>query len=261
MTTYLEPSHHKSWETDGYLRISGFFSDSEVAALRQWVAEIESWEQDPDRWLHHYESVSDGTRLSRTENFIPYHEAMKSTLTTGRGAGRYLGVERGARRTLQRENQLQIPGRRRLCASSGCPRLRIRQEPHHMLNLDRCGDGRERVSVLFARAAPRRHDCAGRGRLHRSRRCREHGLGPRAHATGRHSVVQLLHSPQERRERLESPQTHNLRRLQQSLRRGLAGQILRGQTSGFFTIRGGRFGKIRSNQQNSPFSRKDGIER
>lgn len=84
MSTYLEPSHHKSWETNGFLKISGFFSDSEVAALRQWVAEIESWEQDPVRWLHHYESVSDGTRLSRTENFIPYHEGMKSTLTTAK---------------------------------------------------------------------------------------------------------------------------------------------------------------------------------
>ena len=84
MTTFLEPSQHTSWQTNGYLRIPGFFSDSEVTALRQWVAEIESWKQNPDRWLHHYESVSDGTRLSRTEDFIPYHEGMKSTLTGGK---------------------------------------------------------------------------------------------------------------------------------------------------------------------------------
>ena len=84
MTNYLEPSQHNSWETKGYLKIPCFFSDSEVAELRKWVAEIEGWEQDPDRWLHHYESVSDGTRLSRTEDFIPYHEGMKSTLTAGK---------------------------------------------------------------------------------------------------------------------------------------------------------------------------------
>ena len=84
MPTYVEPAQRDTWETNGYLRISGFFSDSEVAALRRWVAEIESWEQDPQRWMHHYESVSDGTRLSRTENFVPYHEGMKSTLTAGK---------------------------------------------------------------------------------------------------------------------------------------------------------------------------------
>ena len=87
MTTCLEPSQLNSWETNGYLRIPGFFSDSEVAALRQWVAEIEGWEQYPGRWIHHYESVSDGTRLSRTEDFIPYHKGMKSTLTSGKVPG------------------------------------------------------------------------------------------------------------------------------------------------------------------------------
>ena len=84
MTTYLEPTQHNSWQTNGYLRISGFFSDNEVAALRQWVSEIENWKHDPGRWIHHYESVSDGTRLSRTEDFIPHHEGMKSTLTSGK---------------------------------------------------------------------------------------------------------------------------------------------------------------------------------
>ena len=84
MPTYVEPAQCNTWETNGYLRISGFFSESEVAALRRWVAEIESREQDSQRWMHHYESVSDGTRLSRTENFVPYHEGMKSTLTAGK---------------------------------------------------------------------------------------------------------------------------------------------------------------------------------
>ena len=84
MSTYLEHAQHNTWQTSGYLRISGFFSESEVAALRRWVAEIENWGQDSQRWMHHYESVSDGTRLSRTENFVPYHEGMRSTLTAGK---------------------------------------------------------------------------------------------------------------------------------------------------------------------------------
>ena len=84
MSTYIEPTQLNFWRTNGYLRIPGFFSDSVVAALRQWVSEIENWKHDPGRWMHHYESVSDGTRLSRTENFIPHHEGMKSTLTSGK---------------------------------------------------------------------------------------------------------------------------------------------------------------------------------
>ena len=214
MSTYVKPSQLNSWKTNGYLRIPGFFSDSEVAALRQWVAEIEGWEQDPGRWMHHYESVSDGTRLSRTENFIPHHEGMKSTLTSGKVLD-VISELTGEPAVLYKEKiNYKYPGGGGYAPPSGCSRLRVRQKPHHMPNLDRCVDGRERVFVLLARAASRGHDRAGFARLYRSSRCREHGLGRRAHATGRHSVVQLLHSPQERRERFESPQTYHLCRLQ-----------------------------------------------
>ena len=47
MSNYLEPTHHKDWKSNNYLKISGFFSDEEVAALQAWVKDIEGPETDP----------------------------------------------------------------------------------------------------------------------------------------------------------------------------------------------------------------------
>ena len=84
MSNYLEPIHHRDWKDSNYLKISGLFSDEEVAALQQWVKDIEGWKPTHDKWMHHFEATPDGTRLSRSENFVPYHAGMKKTLTGGK---------------------------------------------------------------------------------------------------------------------------------------------------------------------------------
>ena len=261
MTTYLEPSHHKSWETNGYLRISGFFSGSEVAALRQWVAEIESWEQDPGRWIHHYESVSDGTRLSRTENFIPYHEAMKSTLTTAKVPDAIAELN-GEPAVLYKEKiNYKYPGGGGYAPHQDAPAYEfVKSHTTCLISIDAAtvengclffSPGRHREGMIALDAdgciAP---DVA-----------ESMDWVPAPTQPGDILLFSSYIPHKSGANGSNLPRRINLRRLQQSLRRGLAGQILRGQTSGFFTIRGGRFGKIRSNQQNSPFSRKDGIER
>ena len=81
---YLNSGHHRDWENNGYLKIPGFFYSEEVDALQTWVSEISSWEPTLDKWIHHYESTSEGARLSRSENFVPYHTNMKATVTTGK---------------------------------------------------------------------------------------------------------------------------------------------------------------------------------
>ena len=81
---YLNSGHHRNWENNGYLKIPGFFYSEEVDALQTWVSEISSWEPTLDKWIHHYESTSEGARLSRSENFVPYHTDMKATVTTGK---------------------------------------------------------------------------------------------------------------------------------------------------------------------------------
>ena len=83
MSNHLNPGLHQDWETNGYLKIPRFFSKEEVAALQTWVSEISCWKPTRDKWMHHYESTPDGPRLSRSENFVPFHSGMKATVTGG----------------------------------------------------------------------------------------------------------------------------------------------------------------------------------
>jgi len=82
--SYLNPELHRDWKTNGYLKIPRFFSTEEVGYLHTWVSEISCWEPTSDKWMHHYESTPDGPRLSRSENFVPYHTGMKATVTRGK---------------------------------------------------------------------------------------------------------------------------------------------------------------------------------
>ena len=82
--SYLNPELHRDWKTNGYLKIPRFFAAEEVEDLQAWVSEISDWEPTSDKWMHHYESTPDGARLSRSENFVPYHTDMKATVTSGK---------------------------------------------------------------------------------------------------------------------------------------------------------------------------------
>ena len=84
MSSYLELAHHRDWKDNNYLKISGFFSDEEVTALQAWVNDIENRQPTRDKWLHHFEATPDGTRLSRSENFVPYHAGLEKLLTDGK---------------------------------------------------------------------------------------------------------------------------------------------------------------------------------
>ena len=82
--SHLNPVLQKDWKNNGYLKIPTFFSAAEVNDLQGWASEISGWESTPDKWMHHYESTPDGARLSRSENFVPYHTGMKDTVTGGK---------------------------------------------------------------------------------------------------------------------------------------------------------------------------------
>ena len=84
MSKHLNPELHQDWKTNGYLKMQGFFSKAEVDTLQTWVSEISCWKPTQDKWMHHYESTPDGSRLSRSENFVPYHIGMKETVTGGK---------------------------------------------------------------------------------------------------------------------------------------------------------------------------------
>jgi hypothetical protein len=60
------------------------FDAREIELLRLWVSEIQCWPDNGGDWLHYREMTDDGPQLCRTENFIPYHDGMRSLLVNGR---------------------------------------------------------------------------------------------------------------------------------------------------------------------------------
>lgn len=82
--THLNSKHHGDWKNNGYLKLPAFLKKNEVSAIQTWVSEISSWKPTEDKWMHHYESTENGIRLSRSENFVPYHTNLKDLITNGK---------------------------------------------------------------------------------------------------------------------------------------------------------------------------------
>ncbi len=57
--------------------------DDGVRQLRSWTDDVAAWPDTGDGWLHHREMTDDGPRLARSENLIPFHDGLRSLLTSG----------------------------------------------------------------------------------------------------------------------------------------------------------------------------------
>ena len=75
----LTPAELEHFAAQGWLLTSGVTS---AAALAQWVDEVAAWPDDGP-WLHHRELTDSGPQLCRTENFVPFHDGLRTLLTTG----------------------------------------------------------------------------------------------------------------------------------------------------------------------------------
>ena len=82
--TYLNSTHHKKWEKNGYLKLTAFFNEDEVSKIQRWVSEISSWQPTEEKWMHHYELTGKTSRLSRSENFVPYHTNLNDIVSKGK---------------------------------------------------------------------------------------------------------------------------------------------------------------------------------
>lgn len=51
--------------------------------VARWVDEVAAWPGGDGRWLHHRELTDLGPQLCRTENFVPFHDGLRSLLTEG----------------------------------------------------------------------------------------------------------------------------------------------------------------------------------
>ena len=54
-----------------------------VDSVVAWVEEVAAWPDEAGEWLHHRELTDAGPQLCRTENFVPFHDGLRSLLTTG----------------------------------------------------------------------------------------------------------------------------------------------------------------------------------
>lgn len=74
----------ESWKDDGFLKITNFFDLEEMKAMASWVEEIASWPPTEKEILQHFELIDNKKILSRSENFIPFHEGMREVITKGK---------------------------------------------------------------------------------------------------------------------------------------------------------------------------------
>lgn len=58
-------------------------SHDDVDAVVRWVEEVAAWPEDDGPWLHHRELTDTGAQLCRSENFVPYHDGLRTLLTAG----------------------------------------------------------------------------------------------------------------------------------------------------------------------------------
>lgn len=75
-----DPSIVDHYRQHGWVLVDLLDSD-EVIELRHWVDEIAATFDDPGLILHHREMTDFGPKLTRSENFVPVHEGLRSLLT------------------------------------------------------------------------------------------------------------------------------------------------------------------------------------
>lgn len=71
------------FQADGYLVCPDLLHAADHAAIADMVEEIAAWPMTDDRWQHYRERTAGGPVLTRTENFLPYHDGLRDVLTIG----------------------------------------------------------------------------------------------------------------------------------------------------------------------------------
>lgn len=76
--TNLSTDQLKFWKENSYLVFKGLLAD-QIGEVSGWVDEILQWPEDMSKWMTFYE-MNDPEKVSRVENFVPYHKGVGSTL-------------------------------------------------------------------------------------------------------------------------------------------------------------------------------------
>ena len=76
----LSAEQRRHWDAEGHVLLPSFFDGSQIDLMARWVDEIARWPVVEGKYLNYYELVGDKKVLSRTENFLPYHDQFRRFL-------------------------------------------------------------------------------------------------------------------------------------------------------------------------------------
>ena len=65
------------WQDRGYIKLSGWFGESEIEELRQAADRLQALPDTPGKWMKYYEAGAGGRQLCRIENFVQYDRVME----------------------------------------------------------------------------------------------------------------------------------------------------------------------------------------
>ena len=82
MFTRATPDAVAHFARTGWL-VTRTLDAEEAAVLQAWADEVAAWPDDAGEWLHYRELTDEGPKLCRSENFVPFHEGLRSLLTGG----------------------------------------------------------------------------------------------------------------------------------------------------------------------------------
>ena len=83
MSPFLNETQLTSWKVDGYVKVTGYFSEEEKRELVEWVEDLEGRPETPGKWMKYFEAPRNnpgGRQLCRIENFLQYHKGFSNLL-------------------------------------------------------------------------------------------------------------------------------------------------------------------------------------
>ena len=78
----LSPEHRRMWDENNYLLLPSYFSEEDTRRMIDWVEEIARWPVVEGKYLNYYEMIEGLPRISRTENFLPFHPEFRDLIQT-----------------------------------------------------------------------------------------------------------------------------------------------------------------------------------
>ncbi len=77
----LDAEARAHWDRHGWAWLRGFLDRDATRTLERWTDEVAAWPEERGAWMRYYERRAgepSGKQLARIENFVPYHEGLRT---------------------------------------------------------------------------------------------------------------------------------------------------------------------------------------